>query len=58
MNRVCPALEALPGDMQVMARDVVAYRELLGPFYVTLDDVDESNHADCENRVGETVVVL
>lgn len=52
------ALEELPGDMQIMTRDVIAYRELIGPVYRTVTHEDAENHADCEGLIGQVIVLI
>lgn len=51
-------LECLPPDAIVMTHDVVAYRHLSSPHTVIIEKDHADDHADCEDLVGETVVVL
>lgn len=52
------SLAQFPMDMEVMARDVVAYRELCGPYRIEITIDDSDNHYNCEGRIDEEIVVL
>jgi hypothetical protein len=41
-----------------MIADVVAYRDPYGPYLSEVTEEDADQHADCEGRVGQNIVVL
>jgi hypothetical protein len=51
-------LKEMPPNAQLMRRDVVAYAELSHVFEVCISAQDADDHADCEGRVGENIVVI
>ena len=45
-------LSEFPDNMEVMARDCVGYRSLVGPYSTDITEEDCNDHADCEEREG------
>ena len=58
VNELIEKLKKLPAHHRVMVKDVVGCRELLGPYEYEITEEDSNDHADCENREGEWIVVL
>lgn len=58
VEQLIEELSKMSPKTEVMSRDVVAYRELVGPYETQISRDDADNHADCEGREGEIVVVI
>jgi hypothetical protein len=58
VEQLIQKLKMLPPDLQVMSRDVVAYRDVCGPYETEICEQDADDHADCEGRINERIVAL
>lgn len=58
VEQLISRLLTLPQDLEVMSRDVVAYRDISGPYESEITEQDADDHADCDSRVGETIIVI